>query len=471
MEYIVPGLCGLAIILGLVAIVMSRSTWRIPQLILMFFLMAAALVFFYFSARVLKLRKNYQDEIKAYQNQLDLVKNGVPNGRKGTSQLEVERNDLRREVAKALAERGRVWDDAGRAKPANIDGTIYASFENPAVGIEPKMVLFVFDKSKKEEGGQYLGEFVVTKVGPEAKDVELKPVASLVQRELNAIGTSKGPWTLFEIMPMDNHTLFAEYDPNNLSTLLKWGPVPTDEPQKAEYDKSVARVLSQYKHDNKAADKDDPPDTIWVKVVLLKPWKADEPAAAAPAKDNAAGGNPAPAADVAKAAQNQQFQSPEPIYLPEDVATKLVADGLAKLDNSDPATSRIYQRPLRDYARLFRDAYVVRNRLFTRSADLAAQTALVEDAKTKITEDVEDAKKMRTGLKADLAKFKDELVVATSFSDAIQAKYEATRAELSQLFRGNLQLAAQLATVQQQLTDAIRRRAPAPEASAAVAPR
>ncbi len=122
MEYIVPGICGLLIILGLVAIVMSRTTWRIPQLILMFFLLVASLVFFYFSARVLKLRNNYQVEIEAYQNQLrkyrpleaDVAKNGVPNSEKGIiDKLEIERNQLRLDVAKALAERGRVWDDAG----------------------------------------------------------------------------------------------------------------------------------------------------------------------------------------------------------------------------------------------------------------------------------------------------------------------------------------------------------------------
>ncbi len=310
----------------------------------------------------------------------------------------------------------------------------------------------------------------MTKVGPETKDIELKPVASLVQRELNAIGQSKGPWMFYEIMPMDNDTLFAEVDPNNLPALLKWGPVPTDPDQRALYDKMLADVLNQYKHDGKPADKDDPKDSVWVKVEFLKPWKAEEPAAPAAAKDNAPAGNPVPAADV-KVAENQQFQPGVTMYLPEDVATKLVADGIAKLDNSDPATSRIYKRPLRDYARLFRDAYAARNRLFNRSADLAAQIALVQDAQTKVAADVEEAKKIKAGLTADLTKFKAELAVATSFSEAIQAKYEATRGELSQLFRGNLQLAAQLATVQQQLTDAIRRRAPAPEASAAVGPR
>jgi hypothetical protein len=267
---------------------------------------------------------------------------------------------------------------------------------------------------------------------------------------------------------MDSHTLFAEVDQNNLPALLKADQVPTDPDQKAVYDKLLADDVNQYKHDGKAPDKDDPKESIWVKVEFLKPWKAEEPAAPAAGKDNAAGGAPAPAG---AATQNPQFQAGVTMYLPEEVAGKLEKDGIVKLDNSDPATSRIYQRPLRDYARLFRNAYVSRNRLFTSIADLQTQLAQVQDAHAKLKEDIDEATKIQTGLKADLTKFKSEIAIVDSFIEALTAKFDATRGELSQLFRSNLKMAEQLTTAQRQLIDAIRRRSPPPEASAAAAPR
>ncbi len=47
----------------------------------MFFILVASLVFFYFTARTLKLRSNYEAEIKLYQDQLALVETGKQEGR------------------------------------------------------------------------------------------------------------------------------------------------------------------------------------------------------------------------------------------------------------------------------------------------------------------------------------------------------------------------------------------------------
>src|SRR5882757_9470505 len=62
MEYIMPGICGLLVILGLVAIIMSRSNWRIPQMILVIFVLIGSLVFFFLAARTLRTRDNWQSE-------------------------------------------------------------------------------------------------------------------------------------------------------------------------------------------------------------------------------------------------------------------------------------------------------------------------------------------------------------------------------------------------------------------------
>ena len=48
MEMLIPGLCGLVVIIGLVAIVMSRANWSIPQMVLMAGTLLGSLVFLYF---------------------------------------------------------------------------------------------------------------------------------------------------------------------------------------------------------------------------------------------------------------------------------------------------------------------------------------------------------------------------------------------------------------------------------------
>jgi hypothetical protein len=452
MEYIVPGICGLLLILGLVAVVMSRSNWRIPQIVLSAFILIFSLAFFYLSARTLKTHENWEKEIKQFDDGIALAQNGDPaKDGKGIPQLTDDRNELKQQVAGAMAERGRVWEGASKDKVNPADGTIIASFGEPPGGLEPKSVVFVFEQSDKEKGGQYLGEFTVVKADDKSKQVTIAPASTLVQRELNLIAASKGPWVFFEIMPVDSHSLFAEKDSNELKALLPDRDIPE-------------AVREEYARDGKPAKEGDPSDRISVRVRFTKAWPESAAAPAAPA-DNA-GGNVAAAP---KAAAEASFRPGDVAYFDPDTAKDLVeGKKVAEYDTSDPAKARIYVRRLHDYAQVFRETYRRRNELFALLAETKAQADRYATAVSQVKEDFQAAVVEKGGLTKDLAKFKSELDTVTAFQQSLEAKLAKTRATLSELFRSNLQLSAQLADAEKKAAAAIHRQAPPAEASASL---
>ena len=464
MEFIVPGICGLLVILGLVAIVMSRTTWRIPMLILMFFILIGSLGLFFMSAKTLRTRENWEDAVAAYRAKIKIAEDGEVRQnqvvQKGIEQLTAERRRLDEEVTAAMAERGRVWRDAIRDR-VDLDGTITATFDQwPPEGLEPKSTVFVFEEKDVEKGGKYLGEFTVRDIDKQRKDVKLSPSNTMVQRELNLISASKGPWVFYEIMPIDSRTLFAEKDRNELKALL---PPST---------------VEQYEHDQRPAKPGDPEDDVRVQVKFVKEWPAAGAAAGAakgpvagalgaPAA-NPAAGNPAGNPAAAKTADDGSFKPGDVTYLSPDLAKELVEKKIADYDTSDPAKAKIYVRPLRDYATLFRATYRRRNELYALQAEVKQQADQVEGAVTEVKQDLASAEAKKAGLSKDLAKFQAELASVVAFNQSLDAEYSKTRAALSELFRSNLRLSAQLASVRQQIVNAIAQQRPPAEASASV---
>jgi hypothetical protein len=475
MEFIVPGICALLVILGLVAIIMSRSNWRIPQMILVIFVLIGSLVFFFLAARALRTRDNWQAEIRDYQKKINATRNGDPSAgesaQKGITQLTADRDRLKQQLAEAMAERGRVWPGAIKDKVNSATGEIFASFDQqPPAGLEPKSVVFIFELDDNEKRGAYLGEFTVLDAKKDSKQVRLAPSSALVQRELNIIGNSKGPFILYEIMPVDTRSLFAERfeaDPN-AKTLLP-------QSSRDEY----VRDQKPAKYDLEKEPKDqpegnDPMERVRVLVRFVKAWPetAAAPAApigpatpAAPAGPAKAGGN---VADAAKAPDDKSFKPGDIAYLDVATAKELAKTEVVKYEKSDPATFLIYSRPLRDYARLFREAYRERNELFAQKAEISTQAQQVESALAQVKDDITAAQTQKQGLSKDLAKFKAELASVVAFNQSLDAQLAKTRATLSELFKANLRLSAQLADIEKKLYDEIRSKSPPAEASASV---
>ena len=445
MEWIVAGICGLLLIFGLVAVVMSRDIWIIRQMILVGLILISSVAFFYMAARTLKMRQNWEENRKEFLEKLAAVEDGKMQGTQvvdaGIKQLKEQKKQwvLAANLAQFL--RGRVWNEAVSVKQVSPFGVITVSVEQPSPsGIEAKMVLFVFEHKDREKGGKYLGQFTVTAVRD--KQVELTPIPALVDdnTQLNVITASRGPWDLYEIMPVDSHELFASLDKETLKTLLPGDVLPA--------------IL---KHDMQPAKPSDPPgrDVYWW-VKFTKEYTPPPAAGAAAAKN---GGKP----------QQPVVFKPGDTHLFSSAAAKNLIDQLhvAELDTS-AGKGKVFLRPLRDYAARFADLYRRRAELVAANAEVKAQAEHIEAAHAAVKEDVAAAEEEKKGLGQDLAQFQIERDAVTTFVAACEKKLTALRAELSATFRANLKLDDETSARQAQLIEAINCcRRPAEQANAA----
>jgi hypothetical protein len=468
MEMLIPGLCGLVVILGLVAVFMSRINWSIPQMILVGFILLASLVFFYFSARTFVLAKNWNEELKSYVAAIDQVENGKTQGNqiieKGIEQLKQDRDRAQHQVEVALAGRGRVWHEASVVR-ANADtGEISATVDDPTPhGIDVKTTLFVFEQDPKANGGKYLGEFTVTAAKEGDKLIKMAPSLALSQGELTQISRARGHLDLYEIMPADSHALFAQLD--NRDDVVK-ASFPAD-------------VQSDYIRDFTAANENDPPDRVYRWVKFTKEWSsdkvpADKSAVAPPAAPAAQPGPPAaaPAPGAPAAAAGGHVFKPgdvalfDPQTAAELVDTKMVA--VYDIDRKDKG--KVFVRELQDFAQMFRESVRQRSELLAEIADIAAQANRLDAAQTEVLADVEAITKEREGLKKDLAKFQAERDAATAYVAALGKRNEELRADLSKTFRDNIRMAAQLDEMNHRLLEEINRRNPPVQAQASLGP-
>jgi hypothetical protein len=481
MEFIVPGICGLLVILGLVAVIMSRSNWSVPQMILVFFVLATSLVFFFLAARTLRTRANWAAEVNDFKRLIKQVHDGVPDttdvNQMGLAKLAEDRGQLKHKLFDEMVERGRVWPGAAKDR-VSATGDLSVSFEQPPAGLDDKSVVFVFEQDGPEskKPGLYLGEFTVS--GKPEKFAKLTPSGSLVQSELNDISKSKGPYILYEIMPADSHALVTDQlaaDPNFLKNLPE---ASRDEykrdqkPAKFDWAKAVAN--------EKQPEGNDPDQAVRVHVKFLQAWD-QKPAAPAGAQKAPvapmppagavaavppaeAGGNDA----AAKPTEEKSFKPGDVAYLDVPTGLDLIKQKIVEPDKSDPENFLIYSRPLRDYARLFREANRQRNRLFAESAERTQQVQQMESALAQLNVDIKESEAQKQGLESDLSRFKAELTAVVTYNKSLDEKLTKTRATLSELFRANLRLTAQLAEAEKRAYEAIRSKSPPAETSASL---
>jgi len=477
MEMLIPGLCGLVVIVGLVSIVMSRANWSIPQMILVAFILLGSLVFFYFSARTFVLAKNWNDELKKYAVAINDVEHGkmvgnqIAENGEGIDQLKAKRIRAKHDIDVALAGRGRVWMQANMVR-ANADtGEITATVDDPTPhGIEAKTTLFVFEHNDKEKGGRYLGEFTVTSVTD--KQIKMLPSLALSQGELTEISRSRGQLDLYEIMPVDSHSLFAQFD--NRDELIKAMFSSDAQP---EYSREVqlrtrqgaAGPVVEYAY-SPATDKD-PEDRVYRWVKFNKDWSSDKVPADTAVAQAAPAGAAAPAAPAPGAAPAvQAFKTGDVALFDPETAKDLEAKGIASYATDRDDKGKVFVRELRDYAQMFREATRQRTDLTAQIAAVSAQADRVEAAQTEVKADVQAVEKERTGLKSDLAKFQAEREAVTAFVASVEKRNEELRAKLSETFRANIRMAAELEQLNRRLLEEINRRNPPVQAQASLAP-
>lgn len=170
--------------------------------------------------------------------------------------------DLDHELLLATRLRGRVWRNVKPAGPINAQtGAVTATIAAPApaapaapapvpAGIKAESIVYLFDDGAPQppaaggapQGPQYLGEFSVAQVA--AQQVTLQPVLPMDEFERRRLAASRGPWIIYDSMPLDRHEIFLGKTDQELKQKLP------------------AKSVNDYLRDGKPATADDDPARV-----------------------------------------------------------------------------------------------------------------------------------------------------------------------------------------------------------------
>src|SRR5687768_5918541 len=300
MEMILPIVCGILILLGLIAVVMSRDTWPIYQMILVVFVLLANVAFLYLAARTLYTHREWRNEVKkyesAYAQQSDIHKR-LSGEMDGLSEFEVDRNqkavadwsldDWKAEAAKVFYGRGRVLLGVVPVGVDQMTGAIRGNVNQlDPIAFPKDSSVHVFEMHPirdRRQPGRYIGQYLVSNVVD--KTIDLTPVNS--EQKTNVAG----PLVIYEIAPVDSHAAFN--DEHVIRTLrAQMQPPPNEQETLAAMRQKVLQslfppsvppeVVLTYLKDGMPADPNDPPERVWRLVQFKQPYPRED-AAAAPA--------------------------------------------------------------------------------------------------------------------------------------------------------------------------------------------
>lgn len=226
------------------------SIWN-KVLVGLIFIVSVA--FAYAAARTLKTQEVWHAAAVKYEKSLAEARRASAEALDGANgRLGIRR--ARIELHKQLINRGRVWRNCTPQKANAQTGEAAVVIEKPQPhGLTAKTVLYIFDANDVEKGGRYLGEFSVSAVAE--KQIGLQPTHKMSERQLQQLGASRGPWNLYDVMPIDSHDAFAGKSPEDLRKLL------------------VEESVAEHARDGKKADPSDPAECVDKKGNYVRPLR------------------------------------------------------------------------------------------------------------------------------------------------------------------------------------------------------
>jgi hypothetical protein len=336
----------------------------------------------------------------------------------------------------------------------------------------------------------YLGEFLTT----DATDttVTLAPVFPLSRVDVTFIGLPNLTWSLYETLPVDGHELFAtnpeeggklnesaqefsvfgKMDPTLLEVLFpppnrsffEQGPAGDQAFQIAT--QRYAVMIKNYVRDGLRASNDDPPLNTWLKIRFKEKYSEVVDSGAKVSALQLGATDDFFDRGLAEVAMLQRGSKAD--FKPGDVAVFPQEDGNRLLQEKTPdgkplceLIEPVYVRTLNNYAFLFRDMLFRQNRVITDIARVNRDKAEIEKALRHVNEQLVVANSEQTNLNSDITKTNSEKTKITEYLAALEKSANELKAQLSLLYRSNVQLEADLERANQKLTDEINRRSQA----------
>ncbi|MEM8946777.1 MAG: hypothetical protein AAGD11_16505 [Planctomycetota bacterium] len=213
MTLIVQIVLGLLLVVGLVTIIMSNKNWHWTKLTLVLLIFFAGVGYLFLAAETVRIHQNLRKNIPRFQDQIATLEKQnyeLVNGVRDEPGI----NELDHRLQIVTRERGRVWRNVMPAGQLNPEGALPVEITSPIPhGLEQDAIVYAFESGNPNSadpsgGPQYLGEFRVKAV--QEGGALLESVLLLGNRDRQRLGSSQGPWRLYETMPIDRHALYAE---------------------------------------------------------------------------------------------------------------------------------------------------------------------------------------------------------------------------------------------------------------------
>jgi hypothetical protein len=465
----------LAVLFSFFLLYMSYKSWKVLHIISAFMVFAAAIVFMIYAAMSLKTRTAWLEVNKKLEEQLEKAQQEEVKLLHGDLtelvQTEPSIRSTRQEIFRVLLDRGRVWEHAVPAASGNsIVLTTYTPQpgEDPAAakpnGIDVDSIVYVFREEERNVDGfpmrlpvEFLGEFQVTAAtnttatitALDPNDPDSPPTLPVDGRQINA--ALRSTWSLYEIMPIDNHDILESTDQDARQRELADLMPPTR--LKVPPDQ-YASIIAEYRHDAAPAEENDPPDRIWVKVKFLKPHQIDVDAAPSAKPLETIQFDTLGRAVVNSLRQGEptQFAVGDFALFDQETAEQLTRDGLVE------KVELVYVRQLRDYATYFHEFQRRMDVLQERIDAVQADTQSLVNAKAKAEQQLAYRTDEKAKLAQDLTNFTLERDEVAKFLAQLEQQRQQTRDKLSELYRANYQLAEELARLQKEMLDKINQR-------------
>lgn len=458
----------------------SSKTWLWRHVSLLFGVFVMTMLFLVMAAASLKTQQVWRGQYEKLSGELENAGKRIAELR-GPTQISPQEQSLPQlnaELSRELLSRGRVWrgavlagadadtikldishwnnagcvrssvdemltpepaaEEGGEAAPQSpqplvTEMLLHAFVNAPVSGLSADQQSMLFgetDLPQQETRAPcslpsvYLGQFIVAST--DAASISLKSVRPLDEAQRAAM-QSKADWTLYEVLPVDGHDVFAGKSEEMLLSLF---PASQDVP----IDKFRAAV-SEYIRDQTAAENQDPPERIQSKIKFISDHtiQVDIEGEAIPGEGRVYDARGRAIPQELRQGHPSDFKAGDVEELDSVTAKRLVDQGVAEFVD-EPSR---YVRALRNYELVFRYAHDAQADLRQAIDTVEAEVATLQ----KNTQQIQDRIAFRTQekqlLQQDLAGFEKDLAAAKSLLASLRQRRETQVETLNQLFQSN----------------------------------
>lgn len=211
--------------------------------VLLGLLAIASLVFFHAAIRTVKTFDFWSKKAAVFESQIKQLREEIVQFRTADHEHPLPDKtfgvqQLRFDLSRMVNNRGRIWTNCQMKKVQAevVNGVktgrteVTVNCDDP--GISGKMLVYAFEEGDEPSSVKYLGEFAVTNINPGSAG--LVSTTQLTKLQENNLAHSETSWMLYEMMPADQHELFASLNDDQRK---KFFPDPDPGLSKAEQDK------------------------------------------------------------------------------------------------------------------------------------------------------------------------------------------------------------------------------------------